>query len=93
VTFRSLRGGSLAGFGASFEAEVAPGLVLSSRKGTTWRPLFFPLPGPVRVGRATAFRLRLAFAEQDPGCQVTWSGVVRTRRGRRPFRLAAGPTG
>ena len=93
VAFRDLREGLLAGFGASFEAELAPGHLLSSRQGTTWRPVFLPLPAAVRVGRATALRLRLALAERGPGCRVTWSGVVRTRRGRLPFRLAAGPTG
>ncbi len=93
VAFRDLREGLLAGFGASFEAELAPGHLLSSRQGTTWRPIFLPLPAAVRVGRATALRLRLALAERGPGCRVTWSGVVRTRRGRLPFRLAAGPTG
>lgn len=93
VAFRDLREGLLAGFGASFEAELAPGHLLSSRQGTTWRPVFLPLPTAVSMGRATALRLRLAFAERGPGCRVTWSGVVRTRRGRLPFHLAAGPTG
>lgn len=92
VAFRGLREGSLAGFGASFEAELAPGHLLSSRQGTTWRPVFLPLPAAVRVGQGSTLRLHLALAERDPGCRVTWSGVVRTQRGRHPFRLAAGPT-
>ncbi|HEU5394285.1 MAG TPA: hypothetical protein VFV36_05730, partial [Candidatus Methylomirabilis sp.] len=93
VTFHELRRGPLAGFAATFEVELVPGLVLSSRQGTTWRPAFLPLPGARRVGRGTTVRLRLALAEQGPGCRVTWSGVIRTPRSRRPFRLAAGPRG
>ena len=93
ITFRGLRSGRLGGFGAFFEAELAPGLVLSSRTGTTWRPVFFPLPASVRVGPASMVRLRLNLAEQGPGCQVTWSGLVQKGGSRYPFRLAAGPTG
>ncbi|HEV8663580.1 MAG TPA: methyltransferase domain-containing protein [Candidatus Methylomirabilis sp.] len=93
VTFHGLRRGPLAGFVVTFEAELVPGLVLSSRQGTTWRPAFLPLPCARRVGRATTVRLHLALREQGPGCRVTWSGVIRTPRSRRPFRCAAGPRG
>lgn len=93
VTFHGLRRGPLAGFAATFEAELVPGLVLSSRQGTTWRPAFLPLPVARRVGPATTVRLHLALTEQGPGCRVAWSGVIRTPRGRRAFRLAAGSTG
>jgi SAM-dependent methyltransferase len=93
VTFGGLRRGSLAGFVAFFEAELALDLVLSSRTGTTWRPVFLPFPASVRVGRASAVRFRLTLAERGPGCHVTWSGVVQTEGSRYPFRLAAGPTG
>lgn len=93
VAFQGLREGRLSGFAAYFEAELAPGLTLSSRAGTTWRPVFFPLPTPIRVGRTTAVHLRLGFAERRAGCRVAWAGVVRTGPRLRPFSAAAGPTG
>ena len=93
VTFRGLRTGSLSGFAACFEAELAPGVILSSREGTTWRPVFLPLPAAVRVGPATVLRLRLAFAERGVGCRVAWAGVIRTPRRRRRFSSVAGPIG
>lgn len=93
VTFRGLREGRLSGFAACFEAELAPDLILSSREGTTWRPVFFPLPAAIRVGPRTTLRLRLRFAEQGAGCRVAWVGMVRTGQRGRPFALGAGPTG
>lgn len=93
VTFRGLREGRLAGFAGCFEAELAPGLILSSREGTTWRPVFLPLPEAIRVGPRTTLRLRLGFAERGVGCRVAWAGVVRTPRRSRFFSAAAGPTG
>lgn len=73
VGFTVARDGQLRGFAGWFEADLAPGLTLSTAPGvpTHWGQYLFPLaPRPVRAGDEISLEVRLS------GDGWSWSGEV-----------------
>ncbi len=79
LDFTLAQAGSLRGLGGWFEAELAPGIVLSTAPGveTHWGQVFFPLPTiDALAGDELRVRLRLrGLGEPEP--DWAWSGELR----------------
>jgi protein arginine N-methyltransferase 1 len=81
VELRAARSARVHGLCGWFEAELAPGVRLSTAPGrasTVWRQLFFPLQRPVRVRRGAPIRIVFACARAEPPAVVhfDWSGEL-----------------
>jgi SAM-dependent methyltransferase len=78
LDFRVVRDGTLRGFAGWFDAELAPGVELSTAPGveTHWGQLLFPLPkARVTVGDEISMRLRLLPIDGVPSWR--WEGALR----------------
>lgn len=76
------RAGTIHGFAAWFEAELAPGVRLATgpgKKPTVWRQVFLPLEAPLRVRRGEPVRFELTMTPAPSPADVAyvdWSGEV-----------------
>jgi tetratricopeptide (TPR) repeat protein len=77
LCFSLARGGELRGLAGWFEAELAPGIVLSTAPGidTHWGQYLFPLPATAVV-EGHAVRVRLTLVEEAGDAEWRWSGEV-----------------
>lgn len=71
ATYVADRDATLHGFGVSFEATLAAGIVIDTRQPTHWSHAFFPLELPLRVSRGDEISLDL---ETDDGKAWRWRG-------------------
>ncbi len=75
LTFRTTRAGTLHGLGGWFEADLAPGVTLSTAPGrpeTTWRQVFFPVAEPFAVKAGDEIRVGMRGAPRQHGFCWTW---------------------
>jgi len=84
--FEVTRAGVLRGFAGWFEAQLSPGVVLSTAPGveTHWDQLLFPV-GAVEVAPGDRLRVALEIEEGETGTYLWhWEGEIR-RAGRDPL--------
>jgi SAM-dependent methyltransferase len=76
--FEATRAGRLRGFVGWFEAELAPGVTLTTAPGvqTHWGQYLFPV-GDVEVAAGDRIEVALALEESDGDLGWRWSGTVR----------------
>lgn len=72
--FTAARSGTLHGLSGFFDALLAPGVRLSSSRGTHWLRMFFPVDPPIRLRRGD--RIFVAMTITDVATPH-WSGEVR----------------
>jgi SAM-dependent methyltransferase len=80
------------GFATWWQAELAPGIVLSTAPGaprTHWEQLYFPLLAPIeaKAGETVAVELR-SRTSMDAGTHVAWTAMHRDSKGRELARQA-----
>ncbi len=80
------------GFATWWQAELAPGIVLSTAPGaprTHWEQLYFPLLAPIeaKAGETVAVELR-SRTSMDAGTHVAWTAAHRDGKGRELARQA-----
>ncbi len=83
LAFPVLRAGTLHGLGGWFEADLAPGITLSTAPGrpeTTWRQVFFPVSRPLVVAEGDRIQVAMRGAVRDRGFCWTWK-VTQVRGG------------
>jgi len=83
---------SIYGFATWWQAELAPGIALSTAPGTPrthWEQLYFPLLKPLeaKTGETAAIELR-SRTSMKTGTHVTWAATLRDGKGRELERQA-----
>ena len=80
------------GFATWWEADLAPGVVLSTAPGTErthWEQLYFPLlePTSLAAGEAVSLSLRSRSSEEG-GTHLAWTATHEDAKGRQRARQA-----
>jgi protein arginine N-methyltransferase 1 len=92
ASWRLTRPATIYGFATWWEAELVPGVTLSTAPGapaTHWEQLYFPLLSPLEAkpGESIAIDLR-SRTSADAGTHVAWTATQRNAKGREVSRQA-----
>jgi type I protein arginine methyltransferase len=92
ASWRLTKPATIYGFATWWEAELVPGVTLSTAPGsptTHWEQLYFPLLAPLegKPGESIAIDLR-SRTSADAGTHVAWTATQRNAKGREISRQA-----